>query len=210
MINLAICDDHELFIQGVARVLEGSKDIKIVGTALNGLSLLQMLKTTQVDIILLDIEMPELDGIETAKLVKQLNSRIKIIALSMHDNAPKIHKMVKAGANGYLIKNTNSKELSTAIRTVYAGEKFFKGGVLNKIIDFSDEDQREETKIALLTSREKEILKLIADGKSNQEIATHLYISIHTVHSHRKNMLKKLNLKNTPELIKIAYKNNLI
>lgn len=209
MVKIIICDDHELFIHGVARVLQEDPDIKIIDTALNGNDLLEKLSKVTPNIILLDIHMPQMDGIETAMQVKKRYPNIKIIALSMYDDATKIHKMIKAGASGYLLKNTNSKELSTAIKTVFNGEQFFKGGVLNRIIEFSDEE-KEETKIALLTRREKEILKLIADGKSNQEIADFLYISIHTVHSHRKNMLKKLNLKNTPELIKIAYKNGLI
>lgn len=209
MINVIICDDHQLFIQGVKQGLETTEDIKIVDTALNGVALLEKIQHIYADIVLLDIEMPDMDGIEVARQLQKNGSNLKIIALSMHDNATMIHKMIKAGASGYLIKNTTSKELSDAIRAVYRGERFFKGGVLNKIIEFSDEEH-EDKKIKLLTSRELEILKLIADGKSNIEIASDLFISIHTVHSHRKNMLRKLNLKNTPELLKVGYKNNLI
>lgn len=209
MINVIICDDHQLFIQGVVQGLEEATEINIIDTALSGKELLEKVRNNAVDVVLLDIEMPGMNGLEVAATLSQLAPEVKILALSMHDNATMIHRMIKSGARGYLIKNTTSEEITQAIRAVFKGERFFKGGVLNKIIEFNGQE-KENDRIELLTEREIEILKLIADGLSNSEIADELFISIHTVHSHRRNMLKKLGLKNTAELLKIGYQNDLI
>ena len=128
----------------------------------------------------------------------------------MHDNHNIIEQAVKAGAKGYLIKNTNISEIREAIKTVLNQDHYFKGGVLNKIIEFSGDANVSKNAIRLLTERELEILNLIALGKANQEIAEALFISIHTVHSHRKNIIKKLGVNNTAELISFAFQNNLI
>jgi len=150
-----------------------------------------------------------MNGMQVTQKLKADKPNIHVIGLTMHDNASAIKRMIRAGARGYLIKNTNIEELVEAIETVYNGEQFFKGIVLNKIIEFSNEHNMEDP-IELLTDRELEILRLVAKGKSNNEIAEDLFISIHTVHSHRKNMIKKLGLKNTAELVSFAFKNSLL
>ncbi|MEO1712327.1 MAG: response regulator transcription factor, partial [Bacteroidota bacterium] len=148
-------------------------------------------------------------GPEVTKLIKTEYPSIKVIGLTMHDGAKTISKMTKVGVDGYLLKNTKLEEITQAIEAVHEGQKYFKGIVLNKIIEFSNADQSVDP-AELLTRRELEILKLLAQGKQTTEIADALYISIHTVNSHRKNMIKKLKLRNTAELISFSYQNELL
>ena len=207
-IKVMICDDHPFFVKGVAQGLEKYPNIEVVAVAYTGEGVIDKLKIHKVDIVLLDIELPDYNGFEIVKEITSFHAPVKVIALSMHDEANIIHRMMKFGAKGYLIKNTSVKELTEAIEAVHKGKTYLKGGVLSKVVEFSNKNQ--PNPIELLTEREIEIIKLVADGKSNNEIADNLFISIHTVHSHKKNMLKKLNLKNSVELISMAYKNKLI
>jgi DNA-binding NarL/FixJ family response regulator len=210
MIKVLICDDHKIFLNGLKSGIQSLQDIKVVGEACNGKeTLLFLLKAKNVDVVLLDIEMPEMNGIDITHKIKAKHPHTEVIALTMYDNARMINEMIKAGAKGYLTKNTSIKEIGEAIKSVHRGEAFFKGGVLNKIIEFSSESSK-ATRYDLLTAREKEVLKLIASGKPNNEIAQELFISVHTVNSHRKNILKKLDAKNTVGLIYFASKNGLI
>lgn len=203
-----ICDDHPFFVKGVSQGLEKYPNIEVTAVAYTGEEVIDKLKIHRVDIVLLDIELPDYNGFEIVKEITSFHAPVKVIALSMHDEANVIHRMMKFGAKGYLIKNTSVRELTEAIETVHKGKNYLKGGVLSKVVEFSNNNQ--PNPIELLTEREIEIIKLVADGKSNNEIADKLFISIHTVHSHKKNMLKKLNLKNSVELISMAYKNKLI
>ncbi len=208
-IKVLLCDDHQIFIDGLASILEKEPTIEIVARVPDGARVIDLVRQKTVDVVLLDISMPKMDGLEVTRRLGRAAPHVKVIALTQYDNAGKIRQMIEAGAQGYLIKNTNVEELVEAVQTVHRGEPFFKGVVLNKIIEFSSE-KNSEAPLELLTSRELEILQLVARGYSNQDIASELYISIHTVHSHRKNMLRKLNLKNTAELISIAHRNNWI
>ena len=209
-IKLLICDDHQIFIDGLKFGIQDHPRIELIGEALTGQSVLDQLQAgLQPDVVLLDVEMPGLKGPEVTELIKKNYASIRVIGLTMHDGAKTIGKMTKVGVDGYLLKNNKLDEILQAIEAVHEGQKYFKGIVLNKIIEFSNADQSVDSS-ELLTRRELEILQLLAKGKQTTEIADALYISIHTVNSHRKNMIKKLNLRNTAELISFSYQNNLI
>lgn len=213
-IRVLICDDHQIFIDGLISGLQDDPDIQVAGQASEGKTVLPTLgKVKNIDLILLDVEFPDADGIVLTQQIKAEFPHVRVIGLSMHDSATVIRKMIKAGADGYLIKNTKIEEIIEAVRQVHSGEKYFKGLVLDKIIEFSSDPEKERggpSAEKLLTPREKQILRLIAAGKSNQQIANELFISVHTVNSHRKNMIKKLKLSNTAELVSFAYKNDLL
>jgi DNA-binding NarL/FixJ family response regulator len=208
-IRILICDDHKIFTEGLKRGLESEPDINVVGDAHSGDQVYKAASENEIDILLLDIELPGENGISITKKIKVQYPHIRVIALSMHDSAQMIQRMVKAGAQGYLLKNSVLKELIEAIRDVHDGKQYFKGVVMSKIIEFSS-DKHMEDPLYILTKRELEILQLISTGKSNNEIAEELFISVHTVNSHRKNILKKLNQKNTAELVRFAVKNRLV
>lgn len=208
-IRVLICDDHQIFIDGIRMGLEKEADLHLIGQALKGEEVAEKVESLKPDILLLDIELPGVNGIQlTRKLAKQFPT-LGIIALTMHDNAQTIQRMIRAGAKGYLIKNTSMQEVAQAIREVHQMGQSFKGVVLNRIVEFSSGNPKGDP-IDILTERELEVLRYITNGKSNAEIAELLFISIHTVNSHRKNILKKLNQKNTAELVSFALKNKLV
>lgn len=209
-VDLLICDDHQIFIDGLRAGLLHFPDINIIGQALTGEETLRLAKGSMgPDVLLLDVEFPDLKGPAISRQLKSTHPALKILGLTMHESSRVVREMTAAGADGYLLKNATIEEIVAAIRAVNAGEKYFKGVVLSKIIEFSHTPPTD--KLAdLLTNRELQILKLLGKGKSSKEVANDLFISIHTVNSHRKNMLKKLNLRSTAELVSFAFTNGLI
>lgn len=211
-IKVIICDDHQILVQGLRSLLKDNEEIEIIATANNGHELLETLKFKKPDIILLDVDMPVMDGYETLKHVKSKHSSIKVISLTIHLDKNIIQKMMEAGASGYLLKNINKSELSEAIRKVHSGKIYISDEATNSLLD----KEKLEVKTAQLdetteelTKREIEILKLIAEGYSNTEIGGMLYISPRTVDTHRTNIMKKLNVKNIAGLIKYAIQTGL-
>lgn len=206
-IKLFIADDHQMFIDGIKALLQDIKYIHIVGEANTGNEVLQKLKNTQVDIILLDIRMPDLNGIETATIISKSYPAIKILALTMYDDSNNITKMLKAGAKGYVLKNTSKDELIRAIQTLAEGNTFYSKQV---VMDVVNKNTNENTAPVLkLTKREIEVIKLIVKSMTNKEIAAQLFLSELTVKTHRQNVMQKLDLKNTAGLVKFAMENNL-
>ncbi|KQB42192.1 LuxR family two component transcriptional regulator [Flavobacterium daejeonense] len=207
-IKLIIADDHELFRNGLAELLRKHDDIKIVKSVADGLEFMELIKSPfDADIVLLDITMPNMDGFEVLKQLKNLNSNIKPIVISMHDDGNYIAKCAKMGAYGYLLKNTDEAELIVAIRSIHKGKKYFSAEISEKMINFMSEQSISEN---ILSNKETEVLGLIAKGLTTKEIATKLFVSSRTIETHRANILKKLEVKNTAELIKKAAKMNLI
>ena len=184
MIKLAIAEDHQALIDGMKVFLEYEEDIKIVGEASNGDRLLDIVRSKKPDVVLTDIRMPVMDGITAARHIKQEFPNCKIIAFSMFEQDEAIHQMQEAGASGYILKNSSLKKVIEAIRTVHKGETYFDSGIKGKETTVTDE--------VPLSKREKEILKLVGEGKTSQEIADTLFIGKTTVDTHRKNILKKL------------------
>ena len=207
-IKLVIADDHELFRKGLAELLRKHDDIKIVKSVADGNEFMELVKSElDADIVLLDITMPKMDGFQVLKEMKALNSNIKSIVISMHSDGNYIAKCAKSGAYGYLLKNTDEEELTLAIRTVNKGKKYFSAEISEKMINFMATQSISEN---ILSNKETEVLGLISEGLTTKEIAAKLFVSSRTIETHRANILKKLEVKNTAELIKKAAKINLI
>lgn len=207
-INIAIVDDHQLFRDGLYSLLSKNDGIEVVASANGGLELLEMLSSgIRPDIVLLDLNMPEMDGFEVLKKLKKGYPEVKTIALSMHDDGNYIVKCIRNGAHGYLLKNTDEDELIMAIRTVLRGRKYFNKEITSQMIDIMSIEGSEAKK---LSAKETEVLSLISEGQTTKEIANQLIVSTRTVETHRVNIMKKLNARNTAEMIKIATQLHLI
>ena len=207
-IKLIIADDHQLFRNGLEELLRKYDDIKIVKSVADGFKFMQVVKSQlEADIVLLDISMPNADGFQVLKELKTLDSNIKPIVISMHSDGNYIAKCAKMGAYGYLLKNTDESELILAIRTVNKGKKYFSAAIAEKMINFMSTQSISEN---LLSNKETEVLGLISKGLTTNEIAAKLFVSSRTIETHRATILKKLEVKNTAELIKKAAEMNLI
>ncbi len=208
-IKIVLVDDHQMFRDGVKAVLMDEANIEIIGEFGNGKDLYDLLTSQTPDIIITDISMPDISGIEITKYVRKNFPDINILILSMHSNEEFITKALNAGANGYLPKDTSMNELLEAIQSIYKGENYFNKDISNTILK-SLVNKSSSTKNETLTSREIEIVGHVVDGLTNKEIADKLYISVRTVDTHKNNVLHKLKLKSSIELVKYAIKNNLV
>jgi len=209
MIKTVILDDHLMVLEGVQSMLNSTSIIKLVETFSNGKSLLDYLKTETPDVILLDINLPDYNGIELCSIIKKSNPEIAIIGLSNFSDTNFIKNMIKNGALGYLLKNTTQEELIEAIKTVYTKQQYLPKNLKNKLINESLGVQSSSF-IPKLTRREKEVLQCISEELTNNEIADKLFISTKTVESHRKNLLQKFGVRNTAGLIKEAFTKGLL
>ncbi|HEU4573775.1 MAG TPA: response regulator transcription factor [Chitinophagaceae bacterium] len=209
-IRLAIIDDHAVVIDGLKSMLGTFPEIEVVYTTQSGKELLQNLYTVLPDVLLLDIQMPEIDGIDLCKQVIKLRSDTKIIAFSSFDDSNYVKQIFRAGAKGYLLKNSAKQIIVHAIQSVMQGEEFMDDAIKQILLQESITGHRRSIFDVPLTKREIEILKLIAEGLSSQEIANKLFISLRTVETHRLNINQKLDVKNTAGLVKEAIKRGLI
>ena len=207
-IKIIITDDHQMLVDGIISLLKGEKKFEIIGTANNGNEALALIEKNQPDILLTDINMPEMNGVELTKNVKTKFPQIKIIALSMFGDQHAISEMLDAGVNGYILKNTGKEELVAAIEKVNDGGVFYSREVSDQMMRTLTDKSKNET--PSLTTRETEIVKLIAKEYSNAQIAKELFISERTVETHRKNIFRKTNTTSLVGLIKFAFANNLI
>ncbi len=196
MITLAIAEDHQALIDGIRSFLEYEEDITVLGEANDGEMLIDLVRKKQPQIVLTDIRMPKCDGICATKTIKKEFPNTKIIAFSMFDQAEAIHQMKDAGASGYIMKNSSLKKVLEAIRIVAKNGSYFDDDITT-----TDLTSKEEI---VLSTREKEILRLIGEGKTSQEIADILFIGKSTVDTHRKNILKKMNIQGKTDLIRFA------
>ena len=208
-IRILIADDHQLFRNGLKILLDAFPEFEVAGEASNGEEFLKILAGTQAEIALMDINMPEMDGIEATRKALRIKPEINIIALSMYGEEEYYYKMVDAGAKGFLLKDSDISEVKDAILTVRKGGNYFSQELLYHVIQ-KIKNREYESKSANLSKRETEILFKICEGLSNQEIAETLFISKRTVDKHRANLLGKTNSKNTASLILFAIKNKLI
>jgi DNA-binding NarL/FixJ family response regulator len=207
--RIILADDHQLFRNGLKMLLETMPEFEIAGEASNGIEFLDLLKDSNADIALMDINMPEMDGVEATRKGMKACPTLSVIALSMYGEEEYYYKMVDAGAKGFLLKDSGITEVREAILTVRKGGSYFSQELLHHVIQ-RIKNRESETKMANLSKREKEILLKICEGLSNQEIAESLFISKRTVDKHRANLLGKTNSKNTASLILFAIKNKLI
>lgn len=206
-VKILIADDHQMFIDGIAALLKDEQGIYITAHALNGYEVIEKLKSDTPDIILMDIGMDGLNGIEVTGLITKVYPKIRVIALTMYDDHNRITKMLKAGAKGYVLKNTSKDELLNAINTVKSGESYFSKQVSDSII--KENTQRTPNPISLLTKRELQIIQMIAKSMTSKEIADELSLSELTVSTHRKNAMQKLEIKNIAGLVKFVIENQL-
>ncbi len=207
MIRVLIVDDHPVVIEGIHSLLMNENDIAWVGQAMNAASCLGFFVNNTADVVLMDISMPGMDGVELCAIMKEKYPGIFILGLSTFNQALYIKKMMENGASGYILKNSSKEELIKAIHAVNEGDIFFSGEVGQALAEYQ---KSSKTELPVLTPREKEILELIAEGYTNPQIASKIFLSQFTVDSHRKNLLAKLNVKNTATLIKLAVEHKLI
>lgn len=205
-INIVIADDHQMFLDGLTALLKDEKDINLVNTALNGREALEIVEKCDVDILIMDVNMPEVDGIALNNSIKQNHPNVKTLALTSHSDHLIVSKLTKRKVNGYLLKNAEKSELLHAIHKIYEGEDYFSQMVKDKVVESLFSDTRDK-EIPELSKREKEVIKLIASQYTATEIAEELFISQNTVNTHRKNLLTKLKLKNVAGLVKFAVEN---
>jgi len=209
-IKIMIVDDHSLFRNGLKLLLANAGNFTVIAEASNGKEFLEFLNRTNPDIILMDIDMPEMDGIEATTQALAINPNLKIIGLSMYGEEEYYYKMIEAGVCGFLLKNSDINEVKTAINSVYTGGKYFSQELLYNVVRNIKTSQSTQEIVENLSERETEVLKQICVGLSNQEIAVNLHISKRTVDKHRANLLDKTNSKNTAHLVMYAIKNKLI
>jgi DNA-binding NarL/FixJ family response regulator len=208
-IRLVLADDHPLILEGFKSLLARNAQFEIAGEASNGKELLDMIAQTSPEIVLTDINMPRLTGLEVMQKVLKENPEIKFIMLTMHEEREYVVRCLAAGAKGYLLKSVDIAELANAIKTVHQGGKYFSPAIANILAESISNPISEEEEVDI-TPREKEVLLLVSQGHSTKQIADKLSISIRTVETHRINLLKKLNVGNSAELVKKAIVKKLI
>ena len=212
-IRILLADDHELVRSGLLKLLETYKDLVVVGEAGDGLEAIEKTKTLNPDVLVIDLSMPKLSGIEATKIIRKECPKVAVLVLTMHQNEEYVYQIFKSGAGGYILKDAGKDDLASAIRTVARGEKYFSSrvseimvsGFLRKtsVHDETAPSDAQGLNVSL-TKREKEVLSLIAAGLNNQEISEKLFISPRTVDTHRTNIMQKLNIHDAPNLVKFA------
>ncbi len=205
--TVLLVDDHVVVRQGLKALLADEPDIEVIGEASNGREALDRLPELGPDVVLMDISMPGLNGIEATRQIQQRYPDVKVVVLSMHANEEYVFQVLQAGASGYVLKQSDSMEVLTAIRAAVAGGSFLSPPISRTVIE--DYVRRAEARgqaddLEMLTTREREVLQLLAEGRSNREIAAELSISVKTVETHRSNMMNKLGLSSKTELVKYA------
>lgn len=213
-IRVLIADDHSLFREMLYHALMEENDLEVVGQAIDGKEALQMVKSYNPDVLVLDIHMPGMNGIEVTRRIRQLSSNTRVLILTAFDEDDYIFQLVEAGACGYLLKDTSLSDVIRGIKTAYSGESLIEPRVADKILkEFARliqkqkvPPEKEKTELEKLTEREHEVLKLIAKGMNNKEISEYLYISDPTVKTHVSNIMHKLNLRDRVEVVVFAIK----
>ena len=215
-IRILIADDHPIFIDGIVSLIEGIEGFSVVETAENGKVAIEKIPVAKPDIILMDINMPVMEGVEATRIIKETYPAVKVIMLTMYDEIRLIKDVLEIGARGYILKNIGRNDLIKALETVSSGKPYLDPAVQEKMITSlsgnseEEDDEPNDEMVESITQREMEILQLIAIGLTSGEIAKKLFISKNTVETHRKNVLGKLNVKNTASLLKFAYQNGLV
>ncbi|WP_207433524.1 response regulator [Sabulibacter ruber] len=209
-VKLAIIDDHQVVINGLVSMFSAAPELDVVLSTTNHQELLEYVTHTPPDVLLMDIQMPQINGIDLCKLVLKKNAGVKIIAFSSFDDSHLVKQVIRNGASGYVLKNADQQTLLQAIKEVTSGQEYLDDSIKKLLLQESLTGQRRSMFEIPLTKREKEILKLVAEEHSNQEIADKLFLSLRTVETHRFNLTQKLGAKNTAALVKEAIKRGLI
>ena len=209
LITILLADDHDVVKRGMKMLLEDEEGIQVIGEASDGLEAIEKVRTLMPNVVILDLTMPKMSGIEAAKIISEEYPEVKILIFSMHQNKEYIIKSVENGANGYLLKDTSKSELLRAIKVVSEGRKYFPPEIseviINELLAKTSGTQEENRPIfEKITPKEKQILGMIVQGFNSREMADKLFLSIRTVDNHRANMMKKVKAKNTADLVKMA------
>ncbi len=207
-IRILLADDHAVVRQGFKMILGAQPDMEIVGEAGNGREAVDLAETLKPDVVVMDVAMPELNGIEATRRLAASTPHARVLALSMHKDSVYVREILRAGARGYLLKDSGAADLISAVRAVASGEGFLSPAVSDAVLD--DYRRHVTNPIDLLTSREREVLQLLAEGRTNKEIAGLLNLSVYTVDAHRGRIMEKLNLHSINELVRFAVRNGLI
>jgi DNA-binding NarL/FixJ family response regulator len=208
MIRVLVVDDHAILRDGIRSILESQDDIAVIGEAENGLQAIEALKSELPDIVLMDISMPGMNGLEATRFIKQRFPQVKVLILTQHDNHEYISPALQAGAAGYVLKRSGRREMLNAIRQVHEQGAFLAGRITRQVLqDYSQEPGHLRSEENRLTERERQVLRLIIEGRSNKEIGAELGISPKTVSVHRTNVMAKLDVQTTVELLRFVEAN---
>lgn len=207
-IRILLADDHVMVRQGFKMILAAQPDMEIVGEADNGRQAVELAEQLRPDVVVMDVAMPELNGIEATRRLAASSPRTRVLALSMYKDSVYVREILRAGARGYLLKDAFDRDLLSAVRAVAVGDGYLSPAVSDAVL--SDYRRHVSDPLELLSSREREILQLIAEGKTNKEIATALKLSVYTVDAHRGRIMEKLNLHSVGELVRFALRHGLI
>jgi len=210
-IRVLIADDHAIIRDGLVALLEKNKEIEVIGQAENGRKAVHLAQKLQPDLVVMDVSMPDLNGIEATRQVLAENPNMKVIALSMHSDKRFVMGMLQAGAAGYLLKDCAAEELTTAITAVAAGKRYLSPDITGIVIDdcLVHPEDSDTSAATLLSNREREVLQLIAEGNSTRETADILFVSIKTIETHRRQIMKKLDIHSVADLTKYAIREGL-
>ena len=205
-IKIILADDHQLFREGLRALLEEESDMEVLAEAENGRTAVELTSQVHPDVVVMDISMPDLNGMEAARQIAQREPKTKVVALSMHSDKRFVEGMLKAGASGYLLKDSTHEELVQAIRVAVAGQTYLSPAVVGRVVDSYTHRGRSagDVGIETLTAREREVLQLITEGHSTKQAAAQLHISVKTAETHRQQVMNKLNIHSLAELTKFA------
>lgn len=206
--RIVLADDHTVVRRGFGLILASHADLEVVGEARNGREAVELAEKLQPDVVVIDVSMPELNGIEGTRRIADVSPRTRVLALSMHRDAVYVREILRAGARGYLVKDADDDAFVDAVRAVARGEAYLSPAVSEAVL--SDYRKHVTNPLDLLTSREREVLQMISEGKTNKEIANILSLSVYTVEAHRGKIMEKLNLHNTGDMVRFAIRNGLI
>jgi DNA-binding NarL/FixJ family response regulator len=207
-IRILVADDHAVVRQGLGRILAAEPDMEIVAEAANGREVLERAQERKPDVVIMDVAMPDLNGIEATRALMAASPHIRVLAVSMHKEAVYVREMLRAGARGYLIKDAQETDLIEAVRAVWKGQGYISPAIAESVL--VDYRKHVDDPVERLTVREREVLRLIAEGKTNKEIAAMLTLSVYTVDAHRGNIMEKLNLRSAAEIVRFAMRNGMI
>jgi two-component system response regulator NreC len=210
MIRVVVADDHHLVRQGIRALLEKAKDIQVVGEAADGVEALQQIRDLRPDVVVMDIVMPRLNGTQALEQLRAIRPATRVVILSMYSDETIVREAIRNGARGYLLKRSVAEELLLAVRAAYNGEIYLSPPVSSMLLVDAPAEGRKNDPLSVLTPREREVLKLIAEGKTNNAIAQELTISEKTVEKHRANLMQKLNLHDLVSLVRLAIKCGLV
>jgi two-component system response regulator NreC len=209
-IRILIADDHKIFREGLRTLLRSRDDIEVIGEADNGRTVVSLAGQLEPDIVIMDVAMPDLNGIEATRQITMTRADAKVLALSMHSDSRFVTRMLQAGAHGYLLKDCAFEELTLAIDTIVTEGVYLSPGVTGVVVrDYMQHLSSAESSATLLSSREREVLQLVAEGLTTKDIASKLHISIKTVESHRRQIMDKLEIRSVAELTKYAVREGL-